>query len=215
MTLRINIKLLETDGQIKKAILDSIKDVLDTAISKSLNRIQQDLKALTIDNLKKEPEYASLRTGQLRYEFGIPDTIIVDRVIEDICEGKILRNPVKVGTKGISGNIKYILIDEDKVNASMGGPDGIVQDAKGYTLPWLKWLLTQGTAPIVKNFEVKLGPNPNSRTGMAIMVESNENWGVPPQFAGVKDNNWITRAISSINEDLFFQIIQKNIEQNI
>lgn len=215
MTLVFNIQLLESDSQIKKAILDSIRDVLDSAISKSINKIRDELINLTIENIKREPEYMSLKNGQLRYEFGIPDTMVVDAVVGNICTGKVSRSPVRVNSRGVVGNIRYTIIDGDTVDQSMNSQNGLVQDSKGYTMPWLKWLLTQGTSPIVKNFEVKLGPNPRSRTGMAIMVESSDNWSVPAQFAGVQENNWITRAISSIDEDAFFQIIQKNIEQNI
>lgn len=215
MTLIISLNLLESDSQIKKAILDSIRDVLDSAITKSINQISTELKNLTIDNIKKEPEYASLKNGQLKYELGIPNSTIIDSVIEEICEGTVSRGAVKSTSRGVSGNIKYVVMDGTKVASSMSGPNGMVQDSKGYSLPWLKWLLTQGTATIVKNFEVKLGPNPSSRTGMAIMVESDTNWSVPPQFAGVEENNWITRAIESIDQDSFFKIIQNNIERNI
>ena len=61
---------------------------------------------------------------------------------------------------------------------------------------------------------MELGPNPNSRTGMAVMVGSNNNWRVPPAFVGTITNNWTTRAIDRI-ENQVGNIIQKTIENNI
>ena len=214
-TIRLSLNLLESDSQIKQRILESIKDVLDSAIAKSLNKIQQEFKVMVVEAIKREPEYISLKNGQLRYELGIPDSSMIDRAVDEICEGELTRSPVKVTSRGVSGGVKYIVISADKVDRAMEGANGLVQDAAGYTLPWLKWILTKGTATIIKNFDVKLGPNSNSRTGMAIMVESSSSWNVPAQFAGVTDNNWITRAIDSINENNLYQIIQNNIESHI
>ena len=214
-TMRLSLNLLESDSQIKQQILESIRDVLDSAIAKSLNKIQQQFKIMIVEAIKREPEYMSLKNGQLRYELVIADSSMIDRAVDEICEGQLTRSPVKATSRGVSGGVKYIIIGADKVDRAMEGSNGLVQDAKGYTLPWLKWILTKGTATIVKNFDVKLGPNPNSRTGMAIMVESSESWSVPAQFAGISDNNWITRAIDNINENNLYQIIQSNIESNI
>lgn len=216
MTLRLSLKLIETDTQIKKAILSSIRDALDVAISKSLPLIKQQLQQAIIDAIKNESEYMSLKSGQLRYEFGIPDVSIVDKVIEDMCQGQAIKLPLKVNSRGISGGLKYIVIDGEKVSQTIQDPSNFVKDIKGYSMPWLKWLLTYGTNTIVKNFEVQLGPNPRSRSGMAIMVESSgSQWYVPAQFAGTTSNNWITRAITRLNDDNFSKIIQTNIEKNI
>lgn len=216
MTLILSLKLIETDAQIKKAILDSIRDALDAAISKSLSKIKTELQELAINAIKNEPEYSSLKNGQLRYELGIEDTSAIDRVIENMCQGQAIKLPVKTTARGVSGGLRYIVIDGEKVAQTMSSPDGFVKDIKGYSMPWLTWLLTYGTNTIVKNFEVQLGPNPRSRSGMAIMVESDgDQWYVPAQFAGTESNNWVTRAINRINEDNFFRIIQNNIEKNI
>ena len=81
-------------------------------------------------------------------------------------------------------------------------PATVTDTQRNYKLPWLEWLLLQANTPIIRNYEVKIGPNPNSRTGMGVMVESNSNWRVPPEFAGSEKNNWTTRAISRIENQL-------------
>jgi len=44
------------------------------------------------------------------------------------------------------------------------------------------------------------------------MQPSKSSWKVPAQFSGTEKNNWTTRAINSI-EDNIYAIIQKNIEK--
>jgi hypothetical protein len=86
-------------------------------------------------------------------------------------------------------------------NASVHDPKG------GYTLPWLEWLLFKGTQTIVKNYSVKMGQNPFSRSGMAIMVESNKNWRVPSEFAGSVSSNWMSRSVDKVEDKIQEKII--------
>ena len=69
-------------------------------------------------------------------------------------------------------------------------------------MPWLEWLLLKGNQIIVRNYEVKIGSNSRSRSGDAIMISSSENWRVPPEFIGTNTNNWTTRALSKIEDEL-------------
>jgi hypothetical protein len=40
------------------------------------------------------------------------------------------------------------------------------------------------------------------------------NWRVPPEFVGTQNNNWITRAISTIDNKVYDLMI-KNLEAQI
>ena len=46
------------------------------------------------------------------------------------------------------------------------------------------------------------------------MVESKNNWRVPPNFAGDQNNNWTTRAISKVDKEIV-KIISTNINNSI
>jgi hypothetical protein len=76
-----------------------------------------------------------------------------------------------------------------------------------FNIDWLKWLLTSGAEPVIFGYRVKFGNFPTSRTGQAIMVPKNGGaWGVPAEFAGTANDNWITR-----NLDLFRPKIEEII----
>jgi hypothetical protein len=210
------MQILESDSQIRQIILDSIKDHIETALNMSMAPISSEIKALVASSLRAEPEYQSLISGTLRIEFGIPDTNVVDRIIEMMTDTLlIIKNPIKVNNFGLSGGFELSMIKSDDINGIINTDPAIVTDSqKGYRLPWLEWLLFQSNQPIIRNYEVKIGPNSNSRTGMGIMVESNKNWRVPPEFAGSIKNNWTTRAISRIDSQLP-KIFENNILKNI
>jgi hypothetical protein len=158
--------------------------------------------------LMSEPEYTSLKSGRLKYEFGLPQEVDVDDVVS-IMSNSVNINLLqsKISNSGINIGIK-IEVFEKSGEPAINSPNAFVTDTKGgYSLPWLEWLLLKGTAPIVKNYSVVLGPNKFSRTGMALMVESNKNWRVPSEFAGSQSNNWASRALDKIEDKIQTQII--------
>lgn len=66
-------------------------------------------------------------------------------------------------------------------------------------IPWLDWLLNYGSRNIVEGLVVFGSNFPTSRTGGAIMYSTPGRvlWGVPPQFAGTEDDNFLTRSLES------------------
>lgn len=207
---------METDDQITKNILNILINKIDKNILSILPAIQSQIKKLVQNALRSEPEYASLKSGTLKAEFGIPNSESIDMVVD------ALTNSLFVETKRlkISGNIivgGFILkmIQSDNISDIIYTDiASVIDTSKGYRLPWLEWLLLRGTDDIVINYDVKYGPSSFSRTNLAIMVPANTNWSVPKSFAGTTQNNWTTRAIAKIEKGIY-AIIKKNIEDKL
>lgn len=212
----INAQILESNSKIREMILDSIKNHIDTAFSRAIPSIYSELKTLVAEALRAEPEYQSLISGVLRAELGIEDPSSVDQVIIEIVNTlQITKNPIKVTNLGLSGGFTMSMIPSKDIGGVIGSDAAVVNDTtKGYRLPWLEWLLLHANKTIVKNYEVKIGPNPYSRSGMGIMIESDSDWRVPPEFAGNEQDNWTTRAISRIDSQVS-TVFEKNIVKNI
>jgi hypothetical protein len=206
--MNIDIKLLESDSQIRQSILSSLKPEVDALVSKSIPKINPMIKDLFKEALMNEPEYTSLKSGRLKYEFGLPQEVDIDDVVLIMSNSvNINLSQSKISSSGINVGIK-IEVFEKSGEPAINSPNAFVSDTKGgYSLPWLEWLLLKGTVPIVKNYSVILGPNKFSRTGMALMVESNKNWRVPSEFAGSSSNNWASRALDKIEDKIQTQII--------
>jgi hypothetical protein len=214
--MRFSVSLLESDQQIRSAILDSLSKKISAGLQKSVNPLTQSIKSIMIKALQSQPEYQSLISGQLRKEFGIANVNNVNVVIDNLVNTLVVQvSPLKIINTGLSGGITIQMIPSDTFGGALSDPSAnVTDDDKGYSLPWLQWLLLRGTDIIVRNYEVKFGPNPNSRSGDAIMISSGKNWRVPPEFVGTQRNNWTTRAIESVEDELL-NTIRSIVERNI
>lgn len=215
MTMKLKMILTESNSKIKNDILKIIFSRIDNAINSSLGTIKSktiDVLTLAIQN---EPEYNSLKFGQLRMELGIEDTGVVDNIVNTIVQTFSVTKTLRYNTRGLSDGVKITVLSGSDLNSIISSSDANINDTeRGYSLPWLEWLLTKGVSPIIKNYKVETGSFANSRTGMAIMVHSDTDWQIAPQFAGTNDNNWITRAFSKC-ESQILSIIKSSIEQKI
>lgn len=212
---RISVDLIQSDSEIRKLILTALAEDVNKSIQKTSSSVDSKIKDLVKKALMNQPEFAALTTGQLRYELGINNTDSVLKVVNALAEtSEIKVKPFKITSIGLSGGFQYNMMDTENLGGILYTDIASVQDSKGYSLPWLEWLLFEGGKPIVKNYEVKFGPSKFSRTGFAIMVKSNKNWRVPAQFAGTVTNNWITRALDTIDDEMN-EIIENAFENSI
>lgn len=212
--MKYSVSLLESDKDIRSAILDALSSDLSKTINKSISSISTKIKILIKKALQNEPEYQSLKSGQLRREFGIENTNNVDIVIDKLIDTLVIdTKTITINSQGLSGGLRITMIPSD-----FGGVIGteeatVVDNIRGYSLPWLEWLLLKGSQIIIRDYEVKVGPSPYSRSGDAVMVSSSKNWRVPPEFIGTVTDNWTTRALSTIDDEIS-KIIQDTIESN-
>lgn len=211
--MKFSLTVLESQSDISKLILEQIRSIIDKAINKALPRISSELKQLIAEALRSQPEYASLLSGTLRAELGLSSTDVVNKLIDAMVNTLTIEtNPIVINNKGIKGGFKLTMIKSDDINGLIYTDIASVIDDAGYSLPWLEWLLLRGNDIIVKNYSVSYTSSEYSRSGMAIMVPSSSNWRVPPNFAGTQKDNWTTRAISSVEKDIYL-ILQSNIEK--
>ena len=212
--LECSLTIKQSDNRIIKDILKllvpEVKDYFDSI----LNNIRDPLKNLVIDAIKKAPEYDSLLNGNLKAEFGLPDSDSrVNAIIQTLDAINVKSKKIIIkGGEQLSGGFELTMIPINFSNI-LKLPEATFTTEKGDDLNWLQWLLLFGNETIIKDYEVKLGPNPKSRTGMAVMrgVISGK-WSVPSRFAGTVNNNWITRAIDSVDNEIE-NLISTNIRR--
>lgn len=204
--MKISFKLLETQSSISKKILEAIRDHLSPIFTSNLaNALKPIISQEVISALSQEPEYTSLISGQLKYELGIPDAATrINQLFEHWSNSIVINvSPVMVKSSRLVGKLSLNMIPAD-ISDAIGLPAATITDNNtGSIIPWLQWLLLDGSKILIQNYEVRIGPNNNSRTGNAIMVVSNQkDWRVPPEFAGTVHDNWITRAIQRLDQTI-------------
>lgn len=202
--MNFSLKVLENSETIQKSILSALLPEANKYMDKAISIIKKDLPSIVSEAIISEPEYSSLLSGQLKFELGIPNAsskisslinMWISNMVIDYKPPTSTNSSIRASfsAKLIRANFSDVLgIDEAYINDSL----------RGYSLPWLEWLLLDGNAIVVPNYEVVMGSNPRSRTGSAIMKGSTSSWKVPDQFSGTISDNWITRAISNSQDKI-------------
>ena len=112
--MKFSLKLIDSDRKISQTILSLLKSQVSVAFTKAKNEIVNKIKPIIRDSIKAEPEYQDLISGSLKYELGIPDAAIVDRVVEIWVNNISVQNkPVRISGNKLSGGFAINAIKSD------------------------------------------------------------------------------------------------------
>jgi hypothetical protein len=197
--IRSKISLEESSDQIEEKILRALRPEINKYLKGVFDKVKPQIINIVTNSIINSPEYASLLSGDLKYEFGLPDSDSrINTILQFWKKINTEYKTVSIQNKKLVGGFVINMIDKsysDVLNLSVSS----LTTEKGSVLNWLEWLLLFGNKTIIKDYTVEIGPNPRSRTGKAIMKGvQRSKWSVPSQFSGTPNNNWITRAIDSV-----------------
>ena len=181
---------IEIESEIRKKILTSIG-----RITKSIEITIQDLVRF---KLYQSPTVAEIAGGQLRIQLGLVDgSARIANIINTWAESIEVKYVRKVST---FGGIIISMNSQDYSNVlSMSEAEFVTE--KGTVLEWLRWLLLEGSARIISNHFFK--DSSQGRTGGGIMVHRQAAaWSVPKQHAGTSEDNFATKALEGIQDDI-------------
>jgi hypothetical protein len=201
--LRGQIKILETNKQIEKMIMQSLAVDLNKyygqRASKVLIPIQQALRV----ELMRSPTLNSLSgAGKLRADFGIPSGAdVVSPIVEAIVNScKVSMQKITHSSGGFKGGL-VINVQPSSFANLLGLSSGSVKTLKGHNIPWLSWLLEAGSSVIIANFGVKYKMG-TGRSGQATMTSGKRPFSVDPTYSGTPTSNFVTKAVENIQDDL-------------
>lgn len=198
------IKLLESDKQITQNILRALLPETSKYLKDVIKYLQVNLTPVVRSAIVNSPEYGAILNGQLKYEFGIPDSSTKLAGLIDLWSKNTKINyssPIISGNK-IKGSFSVNMMRVDFTDVLYTDYAVVYDSLRGYSLPWLEWLVLEGNKTIIKNQTVVFGPSKASRTGYAVMKDSIQSWRVPSQYAGTISDNWITRAIDNSESNI-------------
>jgi len=204
----VEIDLKESDDQIYNNIAKATKDYLNTKFPKAMNDIENIIKIKIYDSITSSSEYISIINGKLKIELGLVDG---QNRLQNILRTWINSVGVKfidfrISKSGFTGGIKVTAIRADYSDV-LNLNDAVFTTEKGEILPWLAWLLTYGNDIVIADYQVKFGPS--GRTGGGSMSLGGK-WGIPPEYAGTSNDNFVVRSINSIAKE-----IEKDISYKI
>ncbi len=215
---KARLKLVESKKQIEAKINRALKKQVDKVLIRSASRLIVPVRKLIKDALIQQPEVSSLRGGQLTGEFGLPrgsDDIM--EIIDDWANSvKIVVKKATLRGGVFRAGMTIAAIEKDYEDA-LANPAASVVTKKGVILPWLEWLLRFGDRTIVRDFDVSFNAGrvnrSGSRSGLAVMVKrEGTRWKVPAQYVGTANNNFVTRALDSVNDEII-ALLQKDLRK--
>ncbi len=203
------IKLVvESTKSISRKIVKVLRDAVNTRLFTRAPKIQIDIRKLIEEAIKRQPEYRSLLGGKLQSELGVVNTssrldkiirIIVDSIEVDVLKAKDNGSQIVAGLK--------INLVKTNFEELVSLPEASYMTEKGVVIQWLKWLLLEGDKIIVRDYMIGIDKKGiYARTGLGeIMIPSGKKatgWRVPPEFAGTAENNFITRALLEVSNEI-------------
>lgn len=195
--------------------------VVRTALNAAVVAVREHIEKLVDDAIRSSPEWDSLIGGTLREHFGISDASpALENILKTVKDGIEVSVQPGVGTNSYGIMVVGILLGDfsDILNAQ-GAEYTSVGKKRTATIPWLRWLLFEGSNLILGDVEINLkrASRKGSRTGRAIMVHPKvrpaHGWAVP-EFWGTRENNWLTRALEPVGEqvpDIIFEETSKRL----
>jgi hypothetical protein len=200
----ISLNVVQTEKQIS----DSIKKIIEQKINSVLNGIstssslRSELESVIIDAVSHTQEASSILSGQLQKELLIQNA---GQVIYDICRKLVQNMQISKIKNGIS-----ISVSKSNFSDVMSANGIQYMTSDGHLVPWLEWLLLRGDDIVIQDFVIGYDKN----TGGIVFVPDRYGYRIPPQFSGRAASNWITRALSGIEQGVA-KILEREVKRRI
>lgn len=213
--MQINLKLLESNEAIASKILNALLPDVKKVLNATQSKVKNNLSVAFAQALKSSPEYNSIVSGILGYELGLPDgDYRINQLIYYWTENMVIKfSQPRIKASKISSSMSVSMVQADLADVLGSSAAVLIDDNTGSRVEWLYWLSLLGDTTITKEYRFELGSSPYSRTGGGIMKKGGR-WQVPSQFSGTVSNNWITRSIDSI-EDQVYSILEKSLKESL
>ena len=209
--MSISLKLLGSKNSIQKTLFTAMAKDLNLKLKKNYKKAEDKVRSLVQGWIFEQPEISSILDdgvlNSLNAQFGFMNGTASQAIeVISLAVAKSVAVEFQQINDKLQGGVIFYL-QPDNFSNILGLPEAVIQSTSTQ-LPWLNWMLTQGSNTIVSGYTYK--PDNSGRSGGGTMVSGNL-WRIPPNFAGTVENNFITRALqgrekelSSIMEEAFY-----------
>jgi hypothetical protein len=199
------IQLVDSVNVIRQRINKAIAEKVNASLIKKRPTITNKLQIMIKRWVSAQPEMIELKTGgkgslssQLGLRAGTENTI-TNKIIDTIARS------THVDFKNVDSNLRkgglILKCQLESFSDLLSMPEGFIEDNSSVgNLHWLQWLLTEGHRVIVVGYRYE-GVSGFGRSHGGVMSEGG-SWRVPPQYAGVLGDNFVTRALSNREKDI-------------
>lgn len=208
ITLTVDIP----NDELTRAVLLDLSNVAVRVLDKIKVNIERQVRIIIKEAIENSPEYIQMLPGGSLYGLmGRPDISSILAKIKDAIAFETQVGVIRPGFKGniYESGIEINILDSSYKNVlNIEGTSFFSEGKYAGEVEWLRWLLFEGTRKVVLGFDFKeeikgksLSELSRTKTGLMLKTRK-EDWGLPGQYAGTEDDNWLTRATNKIINDI-------------
>src|SRR3990167_10011542 len=193
-------------AEVKKEIVLEIAKKMNQVFDYKMRFIVPYIKFEVEKAIINSPEYQGLLYSRGMYsEIGYPQlrSFLLNMVETIVKNVDIEINKFRVIGERVEGGLNIGILKDDYSDI-LNLPGGDYSTEKGENIPWLSWLLFQGTRKVIAGYHYFWSPKTgqrSSRTGEGIMIQGGD-WEISSEFAGTAENNFLTRALRPLDSKL-------------
>ena len=210
-TINFKAKLItdSLDLQIKREIRERLRDNW----KKKSNAITSRAAEIYFEHIKDHPTYTALE-NESRFigQMGVTEGMLASFMADLESRLKQLFQVEFVGHAGgndLGGLRAYIESYQEYVyELDMAGYTSTNKKDESTYVPWLRWLLSQGTKDVVFEYHFVPTNSKESRTGFGLMVPGG-SFAVDPRYAGTYNDNWFTQAADTARPEIMQFMLEK------
>lgn len=201
-----DLKIVD-DSVFYQIVSSDIKKGVQKNLGQITKRVQAKVSQIIANALQNSPTVKSLLSGSLRDDFGLYGNVAkttLTNIVNYFAENIDLK--VQGGSKNTPSTININVIPSSFESVAQL-PVGYFLSSKGRLVPWLDWLLTSGTQVVISDFWMYEPARGKTRSGgPKVMIKIGKNsrnpFRVDPAHAGTLDDNFITRALEPVADDI-------------
>lgn len=197
-------------------LADAVVKEASARIAVAIGRLEERLRPEIEIALHDSEAWNSLLGGRLRDELGLENPAATLAEIASVVAASAAFTPTRPSPDELGGITVEVVRQDflDVLNVSGSSYESIGKRGS-HEIPWLEWMLFGGDdVQVIGSFVHSFGAaKAASRTGHALMVTSkrgDKSWSVPAEFSGVKEDNFLTRAIGE-RVDTLLQIMGEEL----
>jgi hypothetical protein len=201
----MNYNILESNDFLEFQILKEYATYLNGILPEVGNKLQRYIQHYIEEKLVNTPEVESMMSGKLRGCFGIefPEDQVLNFVKVYSLSAKVHTYPVFLVRSGVSKR-PCLQIDTEETLERLSLDDMFAQKTeKNVAIYFWNWLLYQGDKSVVTGAYVtnansyELRHNYSRTNSMIMRKRQASSFRVPPEFSGIDDNNFVSRALQN------------------
>jgi hypothetical protein len=206
LKVEVKVDVVTRPEDMVRSIMDEYANHMNFVLSAGKPKIAYKLTQRIAQLIEESPEMQSLVGGKLQQELGVTDP---KEAISDIVGALQHSMVVDYDLVRYSGDIitdggYTIMVSRSDFQDVLSISGGSYNTANNVNISWLSWLLFSGDTPIIFGYRIKYDPtDPQyTRTGALMVKDPGGAWGIPTEFSGTRDNNFVIRALAPLENDI-------------